>query len=348
MLNLEMRKALPDRTPSVLGRAISKSLDRISPNADALKYPFVPRAWEDVAKFVVTENLDAKALIAKEAIGRIRDREKVLHKKLRSLDEESEVNAAKLAAIKTLLAWCEAPEFNIERASLSVFHKLKECWLSGDVMSDEPNASKAFFTDESQIFVIEHDWGKAFAGSKDFDDGEWPLPYDRCVFEFQITGKRFIVLSMRAEPVMMSAIAIQYGDYWSISKFGDMAIPPKPEDGEGIDKLYPVNKLLHHGVRALCIALDAEVAVMQLTRAPERLNSIREKAGKTLLSDFHTVNLARRSRVDTLPEHEPTGHHKRLHFRRGHWRHYEQHKTWIRWCLCGDPDLGFIDKQYRA
>jgi hypothetical protein len=32
---------------------------------------------------------------------------------------------------------------------------------------------------------------------------------------------------------------------------------------------------------------------------------------------------------------------------RGHWRHYERHKTWIKWTLVGDPDLGFVDKHYR-
>lgn len=36
-----------------------------------------------------------------------------------------------------------------------------------------------------------------------------------------------------------------------------------------------------------------------------------------------------------------------MHFVRGHWRHYEVSKTWIRWHLRGDPDLGFIDKEYR-
>ncbi len=36
----------------------------------------------------------------------------------------------------------------------------------------------------------------------------------------------------------------------------------------------------------------------------------------------------------------------RLHVVRGHWRHYEEHKTWIKWHLRGDPDLGFIQKHY--
>lgn len=36
-----------------------------------------------------------------------------------------------------------------------------------------------------------------------------------------------------------------------------------------------------------------------------------------------------------------------MHFRRGHWRHYQDHRTWIKWCLVGDPDLGFVDKHYK-
>lgn len=58
------------------------------------------------------------------------------------------------------------------------------------------------------------------------------------------------------------------------------------------------------------------------------------------------VDLARRHRIANPAEPSGNGSRKRLHFRRGHWRHYESMKTWIRWCLAGDPDLGFIDKHY--
>lgn len=41
-----------------------------------------------------------------------------------------------------------------------------------------------------------------------------------------------------------------------------------------------------------------------------------------------------------------------LHWRRGHWRVLNrgsefERKTWVRRCLAGDPDRGFIDKDYR-
>jgi hypothetical protein len=107
---------------------------------------------------------------------------------------------------------------------------------------------------------------------------------------------------------------------------------------------------LARNIRSICIALDAEVAVTEVIRAPHRLNHQREKQGKKPVLDHHVVNLARRSRVEPLPSagDREARWHPRLHFRRGHWRHFEDHKTWVRWCLVGDPDLGFIDKEYRA
>jgi hypothetical protein len=54
-----------------------------------------------------------------------------------------------------------------------------------------------------------------------------------------------------------------------------------------------------------------------------------------------------RNRRPTAQCHRSTHRSPRLHFRRRHWRHFVNHKTWIKWTLVGDPDLGFIDKDYR-
>lgn len=80
------------------------------------------------------------------------------------------------------------------------------------------------------------------------------------------------------------------------------------------------------------------------------LHSRDVNAAKNILArplyEYRVVRLNRKPRTQSLPAtalHAP----KRLHFRRGHWRHYEGFKTWVRWCLVGNPDLGFIDKEYR-
>jgi hypothetical protein len=59
------------------------------------------------------------------------------------------------------------------------------------------------------------------------------------------------------------------------------------------------------------------------------------------------IDLAKRHRVAHVGGASSGRHKKRLHFCRGHWRHYEKSKTWIRWCLKGDPDLGFVDAEYK-
>lgn len=111
----------------------------------------------------------------------------------------------------------------------------------------------------------------------------------------------------------------------------------------------PLADLSFKQVRAICIALDAEVAETEVVRAPHKLNRARERRARPLIADYHTVKLARRPRPKPLPRDglEQATRHVRLHFRRGHWRHFEQHKTWINWTLVGDPDLGYIEKHYR-
>lgn len=314
-------------------------------NPPQLRSTFVPPPFESIAKALTMQDVDSRTRYAADRVKEFRARK-------RTLEQEQVINNDRLAALDKMMEWSEGP-FRIEKPSGSLFHKLKECWLAKDTLSDDPGLAEPFFSGDPNIFIIEHDWAKAFSGASDFDGGEWPLPYDLCVFEFQISGKRIIVLSMLAEGRgIISAIAMHIGgSYWSISKFGDMSLPPSGLDEIGDrDKLYPINLILHQNVRALCIALDAEVAVTSVTRAPHRLNSIRERQGKPLLADFHTVDLAKRSRIEALPsdgEHEPRWK-VRLHFRRGHWRHFQKHKTWIKWMLVGSPDLGFIDKHYRA
>jgi hypothetical protein len=110
----------------------------------------------------------------------------------------------------------------------------------------------------------------------------------------------------------------------------------------------PIAKAVFQQIKACCIALDAEVAVTEPMRAPYKLNQAREKRGRPKLFDYNVVKLGSRTRSARFENEDPDREkiRKRLHFRRGHWRHYESHKTWIRWTLVGDPDLGFIDKHY--
>lgn len=203
-----------------------------------------------------------------------------------------------------------------------------------------------------QSFVVEHDWASAFKGATDFDGGEVHLPYEKMVFEFVISGKRVVVLTSsdydiaRISPFIETKCA-----GWVIPQFiyerTDSGIEPSRTSGNV--ELDNMRDLLIRQIRAICISLEAEAATTEIVRAPHKLNRAREKMGRTKLVDYHVVRLAHRSRPSTLPEANDGEKRTspRLHFRRGHWRHFGEHKTWIKWMLVGDPDLGFIDKHYR-
>ena len=219
------------------------------------------------------------------------------------------------------------------------------------------------------VFVIGHDWAKAFQGATDFEGGDVRLPFDACVFEFRISGRRVCILLGRGDnigengrPADKGIIFVSGGhDLWC-------ALGPPQSDG-------PLSELITAQVRAICIALDAEVAVSEVERAPAKLNQARERKGLTPLKDYHVVSLTRRARAE--PTHRSGDQEPRwrvrLHFRRGHWRlqheeasdHCEHlwqgaedrlgryyctncasYRRWIRWQLCGNPDLGFIEKHY--
>jgi hypothetical protein len=137
--------------------------------------------------------------------------------------------------------------------------------------------------------------------------------------------------------------------YFFNSSFGWVHLPLSRE----FESELPV--FVARQLQAALIALDAAVALTTVTRQPEKLNRARQRRGQLPLYDYHVVSLANRTRPATLPDdpatlpEESAGAHRspRLHFRRGHWRHFENFKTWINWTLVGDPDLGFIEKHYR-
>lgn len=96
------------------------------------------------------------------------------------------------------------------------------------------------------------------------------------------------------------------------------------------------------------MALDAEVATRTMQRVSEKVNRKRAEEGREPFFSYHVINLNRRYRAaNPSPGGGTVQGKRRLHFRRGHWRHYAEFKTWVRWTLVGNPELGFIDKEYR-
>jgi len=191
--------------------------------------------------------------------------------------------------------------------------------------------------DEVTPFVVEHDWAAAFKNATDYNEGSFNLPYERCAFEFRISGRSVTVLAGQEddehEPTYTFYIAFQ--DFW---------IGGGPDEK---DDHPPAFDFAISQIKAICVALDAEVATRNVVRASEGVNKKRVAEGREPFYSYHVVSLARRIRVANPYGGSGAQTRRRLHFRRGHWRHYEKFKTWVRWCLVGDPDLGFVDKEYR-
>lgn len=210
----------------------------------------------------------------------------------------------------------------------SALHQLEESPIASSLPSPVSNGVSEIISrlKTAQVFLLRHNWGAAFTGAENFD-GEVRPPYDTCAFEFSANGRRCIaaVFDGHMEPhifVRCTEAWVHINNDVTWSTMWDL-------------------------VRAACIALEAEVAVTDVIRAPAALNKSRAKRNRPPLHDFHIVRLSDRHRVDPVAAHTSDRHRPRLHFRRGHWRHFEAHKTWIKWQLVGSPDLGFVDKEYR-
>jgi hypothetical protein len=242
------------------------------------------------------------------------------------------------AAFESFADWWGAP-FCLEKNDCSRYHKLQEAararqiygWNADDKMEPVPS-QEDIASIHAHCFVIRHDWAAAFADTE-VSVGDIVAPYEQCVFEFRYSGHTVIGVWEQSDDARC-AVIVEFGDIW----FAIGAI--------GMD--HPLIGMVRDQIRAVCISLDADVATKELVRAPHKLNEKRIRKGEIPLSDYHIVDLAKRHRIanPSAGGSEPS-HHKRLHFVRGHWRHYEDSKTWIKWHLRGNPDLGFIQKHYQ-
>jgi hypothetical protein len=280
-------------------------------------------------------------------------------------------SAAELAMQGAALIMIEALEKHprLMAAEGSLYHKLQEAEAEGGIIN--PFCDDGLFLNVAGAaptlhgapitMVVGHDWARVFDKADEIG-AEWRLPGDLSAFEFQVMAQDRGVGTTRAIAIWCAenglpldcSIYIRAGRVWVqafAGRFENGKLVPDREFFFGDTAMPNFALLLERQTRAICIMLDAEVAVMEVVRAPHKLNHERAKRGKPALLDYHVVNLTHRTRVaPRLPDgeaHEPR-FHKRLHWVRGHWRRYEgDFKTWIKWHLRGNPDLGFIDKEYK-
>lgn len=230
-----------------------------------------------------------------------------------------------LDAIRDVEAWMGLDQHRVEAVT--------DSRLFGALRAERITlrAGKPFPYDETakaaQIFLIQHDWS-ALLGDATVQAEEVRLPADHCCFEATVSGRRvcLMVRCERGEPVEVGSL-IQARHMW-------IEGPSTP--------WAEASGALVNQVRAVAACLDAEVVYADPIRVPFSAGASRD-LGVPAYS-YHVLRLTKSAR--RLPSAEPSGRRRRLHFRRGHWRRYPTHKTWVRWCLVGDPSLGLVEKDY--
>lgn len=284
----------------------------------------------------------------------------------RERTEPSEKSPTEEADIRELARRFATMGVQFQRPQGTSLHHFVDDLIYGQHPVTKEDSVWNFFKNEFQSFVIEHNWAKAFDGVKDFDGGEIKLPFAYTCFEFRINDVRVLVfLGENTGGVIDGIVASGINKRWYINTNkvvfdGSKLFHPEAEKHDEIVLAY-----LHEigkQIRAVCIMLDAKVAVGERRASGgEALKKKRLREGKAPLRDYHVVSLAKRHRVE-YERGDPTGIRKRLHWRRGHWRHFQTpggqvryvnaegitvSKTWVEWHLVGDENLGFIEKHYR-
>lgn len=289
---------------------------------------------------------DAAATMANTAYRRERARlEQVLKPQTGELTRLNRV----LGAAEDVENWLKET-IVLGSATTSIFHRVTD--ENVIMMTREnwplPAEVKEAQTGPAGVFLVQHNWAELLAGS-DVDEGGYRLPYDRNVFEFEVSGRRLIALVCCADgiPYRLIPIIRAKGGWLIPGSYGVAGelLTPEGEDARDDDPALALVLMAH--IRAIAITLDAEVVRSEVVRASAAEVNQRARKGLGGPLDYHVLSLVRRVRSAPALAGHASGHRKRLHFRRGHWRHYTQHKTWIRWCLVGDPSLGFADKDYR-
>lgn len=236
---------------------------------------------------------------------------------------------------------CENPSFRLMRKAVA---DGKSIYMAKDLEGQMPavDFEKEIFR-FAEILTVEHDWARAFS-SAELKNENVRLPYDVCAFEFRFSGRPVIVLATQFESEVVFTPAMLGLETWCIP---DYVVPISGYSFDyAHDGMLTLFEAISAQIIAICVALDAQVARSTLVREPYTAENRGSNAFHAT-RPYHTISLANRPLRPLEAAGGHSGRRVRLHFRRGHWRHFDDHKTWINWMLVGDPDLGFVEKHYR-
>lgn len=249
----------------------------------------------------------------------------------------SEIHLAdmKVKAFEEAVSLLNSFGFQIQNITAPITHKaiqaINDGFLFGRVEATKDQ--KQLFADilnSGKIFLINRQLPEVFYHDTCSGNCEILLPFPITIFELKVNGSRLVCVATQTHG--------EAPDY-QLALFSNNSYVPMEL------RQCPLTTGIKKQIEAMCILLDAGVAEKSVIRAPTALNAKRQKNGKEKIRDHYVIDLSKRHKYSSTGESRGPG--VRLHFRRGHWRHYESHKTWIKWTLVGDEELGFVDKSYK-
>jgi len=275
----------------------------------------------------------------KNILHRAIDDERLELKKQRAIIKIKEAELCALRALKEFEIYCEENGIMLDKNGQPRAHNIIEAAKAGKIIITEedfldiPHDDIELLVNKAQKFLVQTDFA-ALISDETFNNADFRLPYQHCMFEFVINGRPMVNICFDIDGVKNCIALVKSNDYWwMVAK-------------EGADVNYC--NYMWMQIQSMCIAIEAEIVDKEIVTAPQRINESRERKGKQKISDYHVVTLAKRFYARSSSNSGESLYRQRLHFRRGHWRHYDDTKIWIKWCLAGDPSLGFINKHYRA
>jgi hypothetical protein len=286
-------------------------------------------------------------------------------------DESADAARAERTALHEALREWEAGPLRLEHPQGSSYHHL----VDYDTKRNAPTGDNMLDIERMygppQIFVVERDWARAFAGYE--LEGECPMPFDHCCFEFRISGVRVLAF-VREEQGIGTLLYSVYGrgGTWVVDDYcyvveGSLMTPHKHHPEVRLDRReFPrVNRLVWDNIRVACIMVDANVAERTPRIASPALVKRRVQERRAAPRNHYVVDLKRRVRyVQTARTAggTPSGRApQRGHFRRGNYFYYDDvdsgkqpwmnpggfwiSRTWRSWYFAGDPD-NIIEREY--
>lgn len=245
---------------------------------------------------------------------------------------------------------------NLTRPETSRLHQAIEAW---------PNSDLRRVWADAQVILVDYDAYRLMAEKVEMTDGDEaaPLPFGTTAFEFIVDGNPAIVVrafNAKANAHELS-IARRLIDNWTLVTWiwrdGNWV-----HSARSTYEAQAFSSTTAQAIRdawldfalnqtdAVCWLIDVHLFDLSRTPGPEKLNAQRVRKGRLPLYDFHTLTL--RGREDrTAVGAGGDGGQLRLHIRRGHTHTFHTKagpkRQWVKSMWVGNPDLGFVDKQYR-